>query len=71
MAKFDLNTFEKRVSLLQLKKQRHGQALFNALAQMNSDWAKEIISTENDPFYKDKNINNFYTFLYSKIAGGD
>ena len=39
---------------------RKGQTLFNILYEQYPDIANQIRSTENDPFYLDKRIDNFF-----------
>lgn len=40
-----------------LKKQRKGQAFFNALEELYPDIANGIRGTEFDPFYREEKIN--------------
>lgn len=43
---------------------RWGQALFNALYDINPELADHIRGTGSDPFYDDSKINHFYNSLY-------
>lgn len=47
---------------------RTGQALVNALYNVNPALYQEIILTNNDPFYNDLNIKNFFKFICSEEA---
>lgn len=42
---------------------RKGQTLFNVLSKLHPKLAECIRGTNNDPFYNDENIDNFYKYI--------
>ena len=44
-------------------KMRNGQALMNALSEIDLEKYREISGTEADPFYVDQNIEKFWSKL--------
>jgi len=64
MQKIDFRKFNKLTQQKIKAGQKKGQALFNALYETNQKLAKEIVSTELDPFYKSNNaLQSFYDWL--------
>jgi hypothetical protein len=46
---------------------RFGQCLYNELIESHQKVAKEIRGTENDPFYSDDKIVNFFNYLITNV----
>lgn len=42
---------------------RQGQCLFNTLHRLHPDLSEQIRGTDNDCFYDDNKISNFFKFL--------
>lgn len=47
-------------AILKDKTLRFGQALYNELHMLDFELAKSISDTDSDPFYDNKNIDNFF-----------
>jgi hypothetical protein len=48
--------------------QRRGQAYFNCLDKHASELAHSVTGTDFDPFYDDKKINSFLTYVMEMTA---
>ncbi len=46
-----------------LKNLRVGQSAFNRLSMHKTKLAQALLITDNDPFYLDKNIDNFWKYV--------
>lgn len=57
----EIAIFSGKVSeaLIENKRWRAGQAMFNVLHQLHPELANSIRGTENDPFYRNDKINDF------------
>lgn len=49
---------------------RFGQSAFNALYDLHPEIANEVRGTENDPFYNDKVMPDFWAWLGEKVVAG-
>jgi hypothetical protein len=49
--------------LMKISGTRYGQALFNALSDIDSGYSEAIQDTEADPFYDDSRVSNFFAYL--------
>lgn len=47
--------------------QRTGQAYFNAAAEMWPGLLDQIVGTDADPFYDNKNLGRFFIFLAANV----
>jgi len=42
---------------------RKGQSLMSTLYEIDTTIYRKIVGTDNDPFYDDKKLDNFFKFL--------
>lgn len=45
---------------------RKGQALFNVVFEHDPKLAYDVVGTPNDPYYDNKYINKFISFLFNE-----
>jgi hypothetical protein len=61
-----LTKFYERVFFYQQKLLRNGQCYVNALSDVDPEFSKTFIDTEEDPFYNDKAIPFFLKKVYEE-----